>query len=161
MYPIHAAAGGGYLGLGAFMMNNVPNSFLPAVKFLVEEHGADVNQPDGWGYTPLHYAAVRGDNALIQYLVSKGANVKAVSRLGQSPVDMARGGRAGYFDRTYYPETVALLQGMGSPFLCQHTMFRGTGDWCEGSGVPAFETISAPGANADTVNPLRRRPPTP
>jgi ankyrin repeat protein len=161
MYPIHSAAGGGYLGLGAFMMNNVPNSFLPAVKFLVEEKGADVNQPDGWGYTPLHYAAVRGDNALIEYLVSKGADVKKLSRLGQSPVDMARGGRAGYFDRTYYPETVALLQKMGSPFVCQHTMFRGTGDWCEASGVPAFETISAPNANGDTVNPNRRRPPTP
>jgi hypothetical protein len=159
MYPIHSAAGGGYLGLGAFMMNGVPNGFLPAVKFLVEEHGADVNQPDGWGYVPLHYAAVRGDNELIEYLVSKGADVKAVSRLGQSPVDMARGGRAGYFDRTYYPETVALLQSLGSPFLCQHTMFRGTGDWCAGSGVPAFETQSAPGANTDTVNPLRRRPP--
>jgi ankyrin repeat protein len=146
MYPIHAAAGGGYLGLGAFMMNNVPNSFLPAVKFLVEQQGANPSQPDGWGYTPLHYAAVRGDNALIEYLVSKGADVKAVSRLGQSTVDMARGGRAGYFDRAVYPETVKLLEGLGAPFLCLHTHFRGTGDYCPGSGVPPFETMTAPGA---------------
>ena len=131
------------------------------MKYLVEEVGMDVNSRDDGGYTPLHHAAARGDVEVINYLVSKGADVKAVSRLGQSPVDMARGGRAGYFDRTYYPETVALLQGMGSPFLCQHTMFRGTGDYCAGSGVPAFETINAPGANGDTVNPLRRRPPTP
>jgi ankyrin repeat protein len=161
MYPIHAAAGGGYLGLGAFMMNNVPNSFLPAVQFLVEEHGADPSQPDGWGYTPLHYASVRGDNALIEYLVSKGADVKAVSRLGQSTADMARGGRAGYFDRTHYPETVELLTRLGAPLLCMHTHFRGTGDYCPGSGVPPFETMAAPTTDGDTVNPLRRRPPTP
>src|SRR5690606_38017175 len=111
MYPIHAAAGGGYLGLGAFMVNNVPNNFLAAVQYLVEEHGADVNQRDSWGYTPLHYAAVRGGNDLIEYLVSKGADVNAVSRLGQSTADMARGGRAGYFSRTPYPETVELLRG--------------------------------------------------
>ena len=159
MYPIHAAAGGGYLGLGAFMMNSVPNSFLPAVQFLVEEQGADPSQPDGWGYTPLHYASIRGDNALIEYLVSKGADVKAVSRLGQSTADMARGGRAGYFDRTAYPETVELLQRLGAPLLCMHTHFRGTGDYCPGSGVPPFETMAAPTTDGDTVNPLRRRPP--
>lgn len=153
MFPIHAAAGGGYLGLGAFMMNNVPNNFLPAVKYLVEEHGADVNLPDGWGYTPLHYAAVRGDNPLIEYLVSKGADVKKVSRLGQSPVDMARGGRAGYFDRTLWPQTVELLQRLGSPFLCMHTHFRGTGDWCEGAGVPRFDETPLPKKDGDTPNP--------
>ena len=156
MYPIHAAAGGGYLGLGAFMMNNVPNNFLPAVKYLVEEKRADVNQQDAWGYTPLHYASVKGDNALIEYLVSKGADVKRVSRLGQSTADMARGGRAGYFDRSPYPETVALLQRLGSPLLCLHTHFRGTGDYCAGAGVPPFDT-SPP--KAEPANSTRGRRP--
>jgi ankyrin repeat protein len=139
MYPIHAAAGGGYMGLGAFMVNNVPNSFLAAVKYLVEEHGADVNLPDSWGYTPLHYAAVRGGNDLIEYLVAQGADVAATSRLGQTPVDMARGGRGGFFSRNPYPKTVELLQGLGSPFKCLDTHFRDTGDYCAGAGVPPFE----------------------
>ena len=64
-HPIHAAAGGGYLGLGAFSVRNVPDQFLPTLKYLVEEHGADVNLADSWGYTPLHYAASRGDNEMI------------------------------------------------------------------------------------------------
>ena len=84
MYPIHAAAGGGYMGLGAFQQNNVPNNFVNTVKYLVEEHGADVNLPDSWGYTQLHYAAVRGGNDLIEYLVSKGADVTIINRLCQS-----------------------------------------------------------------------------
>lgn len=142
MWPIHAAAGGGYLGLGAFQQNNMPNGFLAAVKYLVEEHGADVNLKDAWGYTPLHYAAVRGGNDLIEYLVSKGADVKVPSRLGQSPVDMARGGQGGFFLRTPYPQTVELLQRLGSPFLCLTTHFRDTGDYCPGAGVPPFEEES-------------------
>jgi ankyrin repeat protein len=138
MYPIHAAAGGGYMGLGAFLVNNVPNNFVNSVQYLVEEHGADVNLPDVWGYTPLHYGAVRGGNDLINYLVSKGADISVPSRLGQSAVDMARGGRAGYFDRAPYPQTVELLRGLGSPLLCLNTHFRGTGDYCAGSGTPPF-----------------------
>jgi len=137
-WPIHMAAGGGYLGLGAFSMRNAPNQFLPAVKFLVEEMGADPNERDGWGYTPLHYAASRGDNELIEYLVSVGAEVTAIARLGQSVVDMARGGRSGFFSRVAYPETEQLLLSLGSPYSCLHTHFLDTGDWCEASGVPPF-----------------------
>jgi ankyrin repeat protein len=134
-YPIHAASGGGYLGLGAFSVRNVPDGFLPAVKYLVEEHGADVNHADSWGYRPLHYAASRGDNELIEYLVSKGADVKAITRLGQSTADMARGGRAGFFTRVFYPETVSLLTRLGSTLECLHTHFLDTGDFCKGAGV--------------------------
>ena len=145
MYPIHAAAGGGYMGLGAFLMNHVPNNFLNTVRYLVEELGADVNLPDSWGYTPLHYASVRGGNDLIEYLVSKGADVGAISRLGQSTADMARGGRAGYFSRPSYPGTVELLVGLGSELRCLNTHFRGTGDFCPGAGVEPFATDDPPG----------------
>ena len=151
-WPIHMAAGGGYLGLGAFSVRNAPNQFLPAVQYLVEELGADVDERDGWGYTPLHYAASRGDNELIRYLASKGADVGAITRLGQSTVDMARGGRAGFFNRVAYPETEQLLLSLGAVYSCLHTHFLDTGDWCEASGVPPFVQTSGD----DYGSPRRR-----
>jgi ankyrin repeat protein len=134
-YPIHAAAGGGWTGLGAFSVRGVPDAFLPAVKYLVEEHGADVNLRDSWGYTPMHYAASRGDDAMIEYLVSRGGDVTVITRLGQSTADMARGGRAGFFTRVAYPETVELLESLGSSLECLHTHFLDTGDSCPLAGV--------------------------
>ena len=134
-WPIHAATGGGYLGLGAFSVRNRPRQFMAAVRYLVEELGADVNHRDSWLYTPLHYAASRGDNELIEYLVSRGADVKAITRLGQSTADMARGGRAGFFKRVAYPETLELLTSLGSTLECLHTHFLDTGDFCPGAGV--------------------------
>ena len=134
-WPIHAAAGGGYLGLGAFSVRNRPDQFIPAVKYLIEELGADVDQRDSWLYTPMHYAASRGDNELIEYLVSQGGDVSAITRLGQSTADMARGGRAGFFTRVPFPETVDLLTGLGATLECLHTHFLDTGDSCPGAGI--------------------------
>jgi ankyrin repeat protein len=112
IYPIHAAAGVGY---GQSFAGNahryVPGNWVPAVTFLVEECGADVNLRDANGYTPLHHAASRGDNDLVLYLVSKGADVKAVSRKGQTTADMANGP----IERVSpFPETVALLVKLGA-----------------------------------------------
>lgn len=134
-YPVHSAAGGGWLGLGAFSVRSVPDQFMSALKYLIDEHGADVDLRDSWGYTPLHYAASRGDDEMIRYLVAQGADVGAITRLGQSTADMARGGRAGFFTRVEYPETVALLQSLGSTLECLHTHFLDTGDFCPGAGV--------------------------
>lgn len=134
-YPIHAAAGGGWQGLGAFSVRAVPDNFLNTVKYLVDEHGADVNLADSWLYRPIHYAAARGDNELIMYLVEQGADVTAITRLGQSAADMARGGRSGFFVRVAYPETEELLVELGSTRECEHTHFLDTGDFCEGLGV--------------------------
>lgn len=138
-YPIHAAAGGGWLGQGAFKMRGVPDGFLDAVRFLVEELGADVNEIDYWGYTPLHYAAVRGDNEMIRYLVSRGADVTTLSRLGQSPADMTRGGKVGVWARNRYPDTEALLVSLGSPLVCEHTFVREGGYFCDLAGTTPFE----------------------
>jgi ankyrin repeat protein len=92
VYPIHAASGVGYgEGYAANAHQHAPDSWIPAVKYLVEELHADVNSRDFNGYNPLHHAAARGDNDLIQYLVSKGADITAVSRKGQTVADMANG----------------------------------------------------------------------
>ena len=141
MYPIHAAAGGGFLGIGASSVEGMPDGFLPAVKYLIEEHGADVNVPDSWGYTPLHYAATRGDLGLIEYLVEQGADVTAMSRLGMSPADMARGGQRGFFMQAARPDAEALLVELGSPRLCRDLHFDGTGDVCPTAGTSAFEDL--------------------
>ena len=61
--------------------------------------------------SPASFAASRGDNELIRYLVSKGADVTVLSRRGQTTADMANGP----YQRTLpYPETVALLESLGS-----------------------------------------------
>ncbi len=109
---IHAATGVGYgQGFAGNDHRHVTDGWMPTLKFLVEELGADVNAADYAGYTPLHHAAARGDNEMIKYLVSKGANVKAVARNGQTTADMANGPVQRI---SPYLDTVKLLEELGS-----------------------------------------------
>jgi hypothetical protein len=112
VWPIHAASGVGYgEGFAANSHSHAPDSWLPAVRYLVEELGADVNARDLNGYSAVHHAAARGDDALIEYLVSKGADVMVVSRRGETTVDMANGPRQRV---NPFPSTIALLEGLGA-----------------------------------------------
>jgi ankyrin repeat protein len=112
IYPIHAASGAGYgQGFAANSHRHAPSGMLAAVKYLVEELHADVDQRDDEGNTALHNAAARGDNEMVLYLVSKGADVKVVNRAGQTTVDMANGP----VQRTQpFPETIAILEKLGA-----------------------------------------------
>jgi ankyrin repeat protein len=112
VYPIHAASGVGYgVARAGNAHRHVPDGWIPAVRYLVEELGADVNQLDHDGYSPVHHAASRGDNELILYLVSRGANVSYVARSGQTTVDMANGPQQRVQP---FPSTIALLEGLGA-----------------------------------------------
>ena len=112
VYAIHAASGVGYgEGFAANIHRVVPGGWLPAVKYLVEELGADVNQRDHNGYTAMHHAAARGDDDLVRYLVSKGGDVMVVSRRGQTTVDMANGPVQRIIP---FPSTISLLEGLGA-----------------------------------------------
>jgi len=109
--PLLAASGEGFGW--SFTANHhrfAPTGMLPAVKYLVDELHADVNAPDATGNTPLHNAASRGDNAMIEYLISKGANLKAINRRGQTVADMANGPMQRIQP---FPETLALLAKLG------------------------------------------------
>jgi ankyrin repeat protein len=110
--PIVAAAGVGYgRGYAANDHRHAPDAWVAAMKYLVEQLGADPNARDHEGFSALHYAAARGDNSLIEYLVSKGADVTAVARTGQTTVDMANGPVQRI---SPYLETVALLEKLGA-----------------------------------------------
>lgn len=50
------------------------------------EHGSEVNSEDSFGYTPLHYAAKKGNLIIIQKLLDKGVNVNATARYGETPL---------------------------------------------------------------------------
>jgi ankyrin repeat protein len=110
--PLQAAAGVGYgEGFAANSHRYAPTGMMAAVKYLVEELGADVNAADHEGNTALHQAAARGDVAMIEYLVSKGADVTRVNREGQTTADMANGP----VQRTQpFPEALKLLESLGA-----------------------------------------------
>jgi ankyrin repeat protein len=112
VYPIHAASGVGYgKDFAANSHRHTPDGWLPAVRFLVETVGADVNARDHEGYNTIHHAASRGDVELILYLVEQGGDVTAVSRKGQTTADMANGP----VQRVQpFPEAVELLESLGS-----------------------------------------------
>ena len=110
--PFHAASGVGYgTSRVAQQHRTVPDGWMAAARYFLEELGVDVNVRDADGFTALHHAAARGDNDMILYLVKRGADVMAVNRAGQTTVDMANSPE----QRTQpFPETIKLLEGMGA-----------------------------------------------
>jgi uncharacterized protein len=110
--PLLASAGIGYtVGYSGNSHVYAPNGMLPAVKYMVEELRMDVNVTDSLGNSAIHLAAARGDNEMILYLLSKGANPLAINREGMSTVDMAN---APVQKTTPFPETIALLEKLGA-----------------------------------------------
>jgi hypothetical protein len=110
--PLMVAAG---LGWGANASRTVPDGWMPAVKYLVEELDADVNAHDVYNYTALHGAAYRGDNEVVKYLVSKGAKLDIRSKKGQTVTDMANGPMVNAHLPIEHPDTIALLEKLGAP----------------------------------------------
>ncbi len=106
-----AAAGVGYgEGFAGNSHRFAPIGQLAAVRFLVEVAGADINARDHEGNTAMHHAAARGDTEMIKYLVSKGADPKAVNREGQTTIDLANGPVQRI---SPWPDTIAYLTSLG------------------------------------------------
>jgi ankyrin repeat protein len=110
--PLLAAAGVGYgEGFAGNSHRFAPIGMLAAVRYLLEELGAAVNTRDHEGNTAIHHAAARGDTEMIRYLVSRGADVMAVNREGQTTVDLANGP----VQRVQpWPETIKYLESLGA-----------------------------------------------
>ncbi|XP_047297096.1 ankyrin repeat domain-containing protein 54 isoform X5 [Homo sapiens] len=70
-----------FLALRALPMNSVQ---------LLLDHGADPNQRDGLGNTPLHLAACTNHVPVITTLLRGGARVDALDRAGRTPLHLAK-----------------------------------------------------------------------
>jgi len=112
VHPLHAASGVGFgTSRVAQQHRGVPDGWLPAIKYLVEELGVDPNLRDKDGLSALHHSAARGDNETILYLVSQGADVTVISRRGQTTADLANSPEQ---RAQPHPITIALLEKLGS-----------------------------------------------
>ena len=112
VHPIHAASGVGFgTSRVAQQHRSVPDGWLPAMKYFVEELGVDPNLRDMDGFSPVHHSAARGDNETIIYLVEQGADVTLISRNGQTTADMANSPEQ---RAQPHPATIALLEKLGS-----------------------------------------------
>ncbi len=112
VHPLHAASGVGFgTSRVAQQHRSVPDGWLPAVRYLIEELGVDPNLRDHDGFNAIHHSAARGDNATILYLYSKGTDVGAISRRGQTTADLANSPEQ---RAQPHPATVALLEKLGS-----------------------------------------------
>ena len=62
---------------------------LPIVHYLIEKHNVDINIEGYEEKTPLHYACEYGHLQIVEYLISKGANVNAKDKYGNHVIHYA------------------------------------------------------------------------
>lgn len=86
--PLMAAAGVNWVL--AQTWTEGPEQLLAAVK-LCFDLGMSVNQANSMGITALHGAANRGSDAIIRFLVEKGADLTAQDKQNRTPLDWAKG----------------------------------------------------------------------
>jgi uncharacterized protein len=88
---------------------------LNTAKYLVD-HGADVNAAGQFGWTALHSATYQGITDLMEFLLSKGANIEAMDGFRQTPLSISlsvltkeAGAHRLQIPRRYRPEVADLL----------------------------------------------------
>jgi len=108
--PLMAAAG---IAWASNQDRASESQVLEAVKLLVEELGADVNQVSDLGETAMHAAAYRGANSVVQYLFDKGAKLDVVAKDGRTPLIVADGVEYGN-SFAAQPQTAVLLRKLGA-----------------------------------------------
>jgi ankyrin repeat protein len=109
--PLMAAAG---IAWAASQDRASESQVLEAVKLFVNELGADVNAVNDYNETPMHAAAYRGANDVVQYLFDKGAKLDVVALDGRTPLIVADGVEYGN-GFAAHPETAVLLRKLGAP----------------------------------------------
>jgi ankyrin repeat protein len=105
--PLMAAAGVNWVVNQTY--DEGKDALLEAVKLCVEL-GMDVNATNSMGLTPAMGAANRGSDAIIEFLVSKGAKLDMKDKEGRSAYNWAEGVFLATHAPVPKPETMTLIQ---------------------------------------------------
>ena len=103
--PLMAAAG---VGVSPGADPGTDEQLLEAFRLLLDL-GGDIHSADAGGETPLHGAAERGANEVVELLVDRGADLEAVNDRGWTPLTIADGVVRGVVFKQQ-PHTAALLR---------------------------------------------------
>ncbi len=111
--PLMAAAGVGTKEEDTTGRHKTAADMIETIKLCLAA-GVDINAAESSGRTALHGAALQGFDAVVQFLVEKGAKLDAKDRNGRTPLDMAMGlvGSAGFDGSASVPHesTTALIR---------------------------------------------------
>ncbi len=112
--PLMAAAGVGTKEEDTTGRHKTAADMIETIKLCLAA-GVDINAADSNnGRTALHGAALQGFDAVVQYLVERGAKLDAKDKNGRTPLDMAMGlaGSAGFDGTASVPHesTAALIR---------------------------------------------------
>jgi len=117
--PVHLAAGVGPPN-GRDWTDGEQRKMLETTKFFVSL-GADLNAVGEHEWTPLHGAAYKGLDSIVQFLVEKGAKMDVFDEYGQTPLSIANaiitvGGKYAYGNspRELHATTRDVLLKMGA-----------------------------------------------
>jgi ankyrin repeat protein len=106
--PLHVAAWGGSPG-NRDWTEEEKRKLLAVVRVLVDL-GADVNSAGEHQWTALHGAAYKGVDAVVQFLVEKGAKMDIFDEYGQTPLSIASAVTTAGLKDYYYQRSQVLRQ---------------------------------------------------
>jgi ankyrin repeat protein len=112
-------------------------------------HGADAKAKTDAGLTALHYAAFKGNLAMVKSFLEAGAPVNVADDRGLTPLMMAAN------SKSKNPEVVRLLLDRGADVEAKDEFGRAAADWARAGGGPeivkmlsgpvAVQAVKAPG----------------
>ena len=106
-----AAAGINYVVGQTYLHSE--EEYLGVIKLCLER-GADINAVNSEGFTPMHGAANRGWESMIQLLYAKGAKLDIKDKEGRTPMTFAQGVFLAVRPPEAKPKAMALLKQLGA-----------------------------------------------
>ena len=91
------------------------NDPIDVMKALIAK-GATVNAANDAGMTPLHYAAQRGSDRIVEFLASQGARFDLKNKQGRTPSELARGKTAALMNKLSGAATTQQASGFSRPW---------------------------------------------
>ncbi|KAJ0173516.1 hypothetical protein K1T71_010665 [Dendrolimus kikuchii] len=135
----------------SLLLYGIEHNDEAVVKKLLEM-GADVNEPDAEGRTPLHEAIIVGHVPLVEYLLKNGANVHYKTRTGESPLMTA----VNHHDKTI----IDLLMKCGAHFAIADTkaVSEMLTQAAKKGKIKRLESLKLAGADLNTPDELLQTP---